>query len=104
MTVKKKSRLAGDQTGGDNGTTAIVWPQYTRNAHETQAQTKADRLQLWRDRESRCLAEMGYWARLAQHCREQAGALAKLHHPDAGGETETMQKINAAFEQLGGAR
>lgn len=29
--------------------------------------------------------------------------LAKLHHPDAGGDTRQMQRINAAFEQLGGA-
>jgi DnaJ-domain-containing protein 1 len=27
-------------------------------------------------------------------------ALAQLHHPDAGGKTETMQKINAAYELL----
>jgi hypothetical protein len=27
-------------------------------------------------------------------------ALAKLHHPDAGGDTATMQRINTAYKRL----
>jgi hypothetical protein len=30
--------------------------------------------------------------------------LAKLHHPDAGGNTTTMQSINAAVDQIRGTR
>jgi len=30
-------------------------------------------------------------------------ALARLHHPDVGGDSATMQRINAAYERLTGA-
>lgn len=31
-------------------------------------------------------------------------AMAKIHHPDHGGDTRAMQLINAAYEEIGGER
>lgn len=37
---------------------------------------------------------------LVSHCENAYKSLAKLHHPDHGGDAEEMKRINASMDQI----
>lgn len=45
---------------------------------------------------------MGYFknCKSLQELKAEYKMLVKIHHPDKGGDTETMKKINAEYEQM----
>lgn len=40
---------------------------------------------------------LGIWSK--DQARRSRARLAKIYHPDAGGSTEMMQRVNAAFDE-----
>lgn len=40
---------------------------------------------------------LGTWSK--DHARRARGRLAKIYHPDVGGDAASMQRVNAAFDE-----